>query len=145
MKGLHSNTKVVFAYQDLESRAATTNRSLDINATSSSVIRVVVPKTEAGTSLMTHHNYSSTGIGLESYSLDSVTGVAISKIIRVNNNSGASNLLSIKPTRSITSVQSAEIKGQLFDINLSNQLDDALANNSALFKAVIEIFVRSGS
>lgn len=144
MKGLHSNTKVVFAYQDLESRAATTNRSLDINATSSSVIRVVVPKTEAGTSLMTHHNYSSTGIGLESYSLDSVTGVAISKIIRVNNNSGASNLLSIKPTRSITSVQSAEIKGQLFDINLSNQLDDALANNSALFKAVIEIFFSSG-
>ena len=144
MKGLHSNTKIVFAYQDQESRAAGINKSLDPNATGSSVIRVVVPKNEHGSSLMTHHNYSTSGNGLETYANDSVVGVAISKIIRTTSDGTSSSITVTPAVRSIARVQSKEITGQLFDINLSSALDTILTNGTQLYKAVIEIFFSSG-
>ena len=144
MKGLHSNTKVVFAYQDTEARAAGINTSLNSNSIGSSVIRVVVPKNENGTSLMTHHNYSSSGTNLETYANDSVAGVAVSKILKTTSQ-GVTSSIVVKPiVRSITRVQSKEIKGQLFDINLSSSLDDILDTGTDLYKAVIQIFFSSG-
>ncbi len=144
MKGYHSNTKLVFAYQDKESRAAALNTALDINNDGSSVIRVVAPKYDPGQSVQTHPNYTSTGgTDFEQFATDSLVGVAVSKIIQTTP-SGANLYASITNiVRSITRVQTPEVNGQLFDIQLTTDLNNLLEGNT-LYKAVIELYFSSG-
>ena len=144
MKQFHTNTKLVFAYQDKESRAAALNPSLSATATGSSVIRVVAPKKDYAESMMTHFNYSTAGTGWEVYSTDSVVGVAISGVYRTDKITGTSTNVGTAAVQSITRVQSKEINGQLFDIQLTSELENILGSNTSLYKAVIEIFFSSG-
>ena len=144
MKGYHSNTKLVFAYQDKESRAAALNNVLDPYNESSSVIRVVAPKMDPGQSVQTHPNYTSTGgTDFEQFASDSLVGVAVSKIIQTTAQ-GLSTYSSVTNiVKSITRVQTPELNGQLFDIQLTSDLDDILSG-STLHKAVIELYFSSG-
>lgn len=146
MKGYHSNSKLVFAYQDTEARAATHNLALDPNADNQTVIRVISPKYDPGQSLQTHHNYvSSGGTGWEQYASDSLVGVAVSRIVTQAAN-GATSYASVNnPVKSITRVQEGGITGELFDIQLSAALEDSISSNGLLLhKAVIELYFSSG-
>ena len=148
MKGYHSNSKVVFAYQDNESNAAAINTQLSTTATGSSVIRVVQETNTPGLCVKTHPNYSSlsSATGLEEQSQDSLVGVTVSRIIRINN-SGNTQAINVNSVRSITSTY---LKGyRIFDIQLTSTFNNTLDvsssdNGQALYKAVIELFFSSG-
>ena len=145
MKGYHSNTKLVFAYQDKESRAAALNPALSETAESSSVIRVVAPEVDPGQSMQTHHNYTSTsGTDLEQFAEDSLVGVAVSKIIQTTGGGTSSYAGITNIVKSITRVQTPEVNGQLFDIQLTQDLNELLAQAHLLHKAVIELYFSSG-
>jgi len=144
MKGYHSNTKLVFAYQDKESRAAALNPNLSETSDDNTVIRVVAPKVDPGQSVQTHHNYTSTGgTDFEQFATDSLVGVAVSKIIQTTS-TGVSSYNSITNiVKSITRVQNPQVQGQLFDIQFTSDVEELL-NSSILCKAVIELYFSSG-
>lgn len=147
MRGYHSNTKLAFAFQLREDYAAADNKQLDSNAIGSSVIRIVEPKNSPGESLQTHPDYSSTGTQLDRYAMDSIVGVAVSKLTSTN----LSGVTTVVPTnnivRSITTILGN--KNKAFDIQLTSAVNDTLDSSSLssqqpLYRAVIEIYFSSG-
>ena len=145
MKGYHSNSKLVFAYQDKESRAAAINPSLSNQADGSTVIRVVAPKVDPGQSIQTHHNYTSTnGSDYEQFATDSLVGVAVSKIIQTTTGGSSSYHPITNIVRSITQVQVPSVRGQLFDIQLTQDIEQLLSSSNNLHKAVVELYFSSG-
>lgn len=144
MKGYNSNSKVVFAYQTKESDAAAINTALNPNADNQSVVRVISPKVDPGQAVQTHHDNNSSGTGWEKSGSDSLVGVAISRVL-VQSINGDTTYATNNSVRSITRVQSSGIAGELFDIQLTTSLDNAISSNTTkLYKIVIELYFASG-
>ena len=142
MRGNHSNSKLVFAYQDLESRAAAHNPALDPNAVDSTIIRIVEPL-EAGTKISTHHNYDPDGTELQQMGVDHLVSASVSAIIATTVTGATSNQNVSNPVKSISVVQPAA-GAKVIDIVLTSGLMDSINTQSKLYKAVIELMFSSG-
>lgn len=143
MKGYHSNSKLIFAYQDRAFRAAAQNNALDPNDTSNSVIRVVEPK-DGSNSVTTHHNYNSDGVSLEQYGSDFLVSATISAIL-AQGSTGTTIQVGggIERFKSVTTI-TTPIGNRVIDILLSQDVLDLINEEDFLYKAVIELAFSSG-
>lgn len=142
MKGYHSNSKLIFAYQDTVSRAAAKNSALDFNDTSNCVVRVVEPK-DGSNSVTTHHNYNSDGVELEQYGSDFLVSATISSILRQGSSGTTIQVGGIERFKSVTTVTRPG-GNRIIDIVLSQEVIDLINEASELYKAVIELVFSSG-
>ena len=144
MRGHRSSTKVAFAYQDLEGRAAGFNPNLDPNSTNV-VIRVVQPGFDPGAAVMTHHNFSEGGTGWEKIAgADTVVGAAISGVRRLSVD-GTSTVIYPQLVQSITTIQNRAFGARVFDILLTSSFANTLEDDvTYLYSVIIDIFFGSG-